>query len=156
MFCSSWYLLILLYDIDKNSYHISDNYSYYILIIPSDPCDLRPRIIAQPQKNVKTREENYKGSHKSRLGVAWQSRRDMHHESQYHYEISTRRGRLSQMLICHHMNITISYVSYIITVNKMLTSLWVHCKITLFAQGSHGKFSLQRGACPSLAYHLRR
>jgi hypothetical protein len=36
-------------------------------LYPLNPCDLRQRIIAQPQKNVKTREEKYKDSHKSRL-----------------------------------------------------------------------------------------
>lgn len=46
-------------------YNHSESFGFYVFV-PPNPCDLRRRIIPQPQKNVKTREENYKDSHKSR------------------------------------------------------------------------------------------
>ena len=111
---------------------VYDTYSYHFMIIirintlwiPSDPCDLRPRIIAQPQKNVKTREENYKGSHKSQRppldnldetcirnhSIIMRSRRGV---GDY---ITNLDERIS---VCHRIIIIIPYVSYIITVKNI-------------------------------------
>jgi hypothetical protein len=74
----------------------------------SDPCDLRQRVIAQPPKNVKTREKVHKGGghftirpEKCQAQPLRKSRRDV--RGYINHKISTRS--------CHKISTSISHQS---------------------------------------------
>jgi hypothetical protein len=80
----------------------------------SDPCDLRQRVIAQPPKNVKTREKVHKGGghftirpEKCQAQPLRKSRRDV--RGYINHKISTRSCHKISTIHCDYISSSISH-----------------------------------------------